>query len=112
MPLALESFDLRGYDLLVSSESGPAKGILAPSGACHFCYVHSPCATSGTSTPLTSPSPDAGKFQPARHPLASRCGDRYLSHIRDGLRGQVLPELPCLYFRADSLPQGYLPSAC
>src|SRR5471030_618325 len=27
MPMALESFDLRGYDLVVSSESGPAKEI-------------------------------------------------------------------------------------
>jgi hypothetical protein len=26
MPMALESFDLRGYDLVMSSESGPAKG--------------------------------------------------------------------------------------
>ncbi len=29
MPMALESFDLRGYDLIVSSESGPAKGVIA-----------------------------------------------------------------------------------
>ena len=42
MPLALESFDLRGYDLIVSSESGPAKGILAPSTARHVCYCHTP----------------------------------------------------------------------
>ncbi len=42
MPLALESFDLRGYDLIVSSESGPAKGILAPSDARHVCYCHTP----------------------------------------------------------------------
>ena len=28
MPLALECFDLRGYDLVISSESGPAKGVL------------------------------------------------------------------------------------
>src|ERR1039458_4471688 len=27
MPLALEQFDLRGYDLVISSESGPAKGV-------------------------------------------------------------------------------------
>jgi len=27
MPMALESFDLRGYDLVLSSESGPAKGL-------------------------------------------------------------------------------------
>jgi glycosyltransferase involved in cell wall biosynthesis len=42
MPLALENFDLRGYDLIVSSESGPAKGVLAPSTAHHVCYCHSP----------------------------------------------------------------------
>ena len=42
MPLALESFDLRGYDLVVSSESGPAKGVITPSGARHICYCHTP----------------------------------------------------------------------
>src|SRR5678809_1316816 len=34
MPSALESFDLRGYHLVISSESGPAKGVLTPSTAC------------------------------------------------------------------------------
>ena len=42
MPLALEQLDLRGYDLIVSSESGPAKGVIAPLGARHICYCHSP----------------------------------------------------------------------
>jgi glycosyltransferase involved in cell wall biosynthesis len=42
MPMALESFDLRGYDLIVSSESGPAKGIIVPSDARHICYCHTP----------------------------------------------------------------------
>ena len=42
MPMALEQFDLREYDLIVSSESGPAKGVLAPSGARHVCYCHTP----------------------------------------------------------------------
>lgn len=42
MPSALESLDLRGYDLVVSSESGPAKGVLAPSSARHVCYCHTP----------------------------------------------------------------------
>jgi glycosyltransferase involved in cell wall biosynthesis len=42
MPSALESFDLRGYDLVVSSESGPAKGVLTPSAAKHVCYCHTP----------------------------------------------------------------------
>lgn len=42
MPLALEQIDLRGYDLVISSESGPAKGIIPPAGAVHICYCHSP----------------------------------------------------------------------
>ena len=42
MPLALEQLDLRGYDLIISSESGPAKGIIAPSDALHVCYCHTP----------------------------------------------------------------------
>ena len=42
MPLALEQLDLRGYDLVISSESGPAKGIIAPARALHVCYCHTP----------------------------------------------------------------------
>jgi len=42
MPMALESFDMRGYDLIISSESGPAKGVIAPSSAHHICYCHTP----------------------------------------------------------------------
>ena len=42
MPMALEQFDLRGYDLVISSESGPAKGVLTGTETCHICYCHSP----------------------------------------------------------------------
>lgn len=42
MPLALEQLDLRGYDLIISSESGPAKGVIPPSDAVHVCYCHTP----------------------------------------------------------------------
>jgi glycosyltransferase involved in cell wall biosynthesis len=42
MPMALESLDLRGYDLIISSESGPAKGVITPSSARHICYCHTP----------------------------------------------------------------------
>jgi glycosyltransferase involved in cell wall biosynthesis len=42
MPLALEQLDLRDYDLVISSESGPAKGVVARSDATHVCYCHSP----------------------------------------------------------------------
>jgi glycosyltransferase involved in cell wall biosynthesis len=45
MPLmvnALNDFDLQKYDLIISSESGPAKGIVPNPNAYHLCYCHSP----------------------------------------------------------------------
>jgi glycosyltransferase involved in cell wall biosynthesis len=42
MPLALEQLDLRGFDLVISSESGPAKGVLTDAGTLHVCYCHTP----------------------------------------------------------------------
>lgn len=42
MPLALEQLDLREYDLVISSESGPAKGVLTRPETLHVCYCHAP----------------------------------------------------------------------
>lgn len=42
MPLALEQLDLRSFDLVISSESGPAKGVVVPDGTPHLCYCHTP----------------------------------------------------------------------
>jgi glycosyltransferase involved in cell wall biosynthesis len=42
MPRALESLDLSAYDLVISSESGPAKGVICRPDALHICYCHSP----------------------------------------------------------------------
>lgn len=42
MPRALEELDLSGYDLVLSSESGPAKGVIPAPDALHLCYTHSP----------------------------------------------------------------------
>lgn len=41
-PLALEQFDFSNYDLVISSESGPAKGVITLPQTCHICYCHSP----------------------------------------------------------------------
>jgi glycosyltransferase involved in cell wall biosynthesis len=41
-PSAFESFDLSGYDLILSSSSAYAKGIIPPPGALHICYCHTP----------------------------------------------------------------------
>ncbi|MEO8188705.1 MAG: glycosyltransferase [Acidobacteriota bacterium] len=41
-PLAVESFDLSSFDLVVSSSHCVAKGAVAPSGVPHLCYCHTP----------------------------------------------------------------------
>jgi glycosyltransferase involved in cell wall biosynthesis len=42
MPIALEQLDLSGYDLVISSESGPAKGVILDPETFHICYCHTP----------------------------------------------------------------------
>ena len=73
MPRALEELDLSGYDLVISSESGPAKGILTPPGAVHVCYCHSPMRYIWDQYPLYSGT--LGKLQRL-----------YFSHLAHRLR--------------------------
>ena len=42
MPAAVRRLKLDGYDLIVSSESGPIKGVQKPKDARHVCYCHTP----------------------------------------------------------------------
>lgn len=41
-PLAIEGFNLDGYDLIISSSHCAAKGIIPPPHARHICYCHTP----------------------------------------------------------------------
>lgn len=41
-PMAIEQFDLRDYELVVSSSYAVAKGVLTSSDQLHICYCHSP----------------------------------------------------------------------
>lgn len=41
-PLAIETFDLSSYDLIISSSYCVAKGALTHAGQIHICYCHSP----------------------------------------------------------------------
>jgi glycosyltransferase involved in cell wall biosynthesis len=41
-PGAIERFDLREYDLIISSSSAFGKAAIARPGACHVCYCHTP----------------------------------------------------------------------
>jgi len=42
MPVAVEQFDLSGYDIVISIESGIAKGVLTKPETCHICYCNTP----------------------------------------------------------------------
>jgi glycosyltransferase involved in cell wall biosynthesis len=41
-PYAMEALDLRGYDLVISSSSAWAHGVIVDEGAVHVCYCHNP----------------------------------------------------------------------
>lgn len=41
-PFAVEQFDLRGYDVIISSSHCVAKGVLTKADQLHICYCHSP----------------------------------------------------------------------
>ena len=41
-PFAVEELDLTPYDLVISSDSGPVKGVITRQDAVHVCYCHSP----------------------------------------------------------------------
>jgi glycosyltransferase involved in cell wall biosynthesis len=41
-PAAFERFDFGGYDLVLSSSSSFAKGVVTPPETCHVCYCHTP----------------------------------------------------------------------
>jgi len=41
-PLAIEQFDLSGYDIVLSSSHAVAKGVLTHSNQLHIAYVHTP----------------------------------------------------------------------
>ena len=41
-PFAIESFNLKGYDLVISSSHCVAKGVRVPKGTCHLAYIYTP----------------------------------------------------------------------
>ena len=41
-PLAVEWLDLSGYDLIITSDSGPMKGVITDRYATHICWCYSP----------------------------------------------------------------------
>jgi glycosyltransferase involved in cell wall biosynthesis len=64
-PHAIESLDLRGYDIVVSSSSAWAHGVLVDPGAVHVCYCHNPFRYAWTEREATV----AARPMPIRLPL-------------------------------------------
>ncbi len=42
LPAAFEDFNFTGYDLVISSSSRFAKGVITGPETCHICYCHTP----------------------------------------------------------------------
>ena len=42
MPMAVEFFDLTNYDVIISSSSAFAKGVITQTDSLHICYCHTP----------------------------------------------------------------------
>jgi glycosyltransferase involved in cell wall biosynthesis len=64
-PHAIESLDLQGYDIVVSSSSAWAHGVLVDPGAVHVCYCHNPFRYAWTEREATV----AARPVPLRLPL-------------------------------------------
>jgi glycosyltransferase involved in cell wall biosynthesis len=64
-PHAIESLDLRGYDIVISSSSAWAHGVLVDPGAVHVCYCHNPFRYAWTEREATV----AARPMPIRIPL-------------------------------------------
>ena len=90
-PHAVESFDLRGFDTVISSSSAWAHGVLVDPGAVHVCYCHNPFryawtereATLQARNPLVRPALRALLSQWRQWDwIAAQRVDRYVSNSR------------------------------
>jgi glycosyltransferase involved in cell wall biosynthesis len=90
-PYAIEMLDLRGYDLVISSSSAWAHGVLPDPGAVHVCYCHNPFRYAWSEREATL----AARSAPVRLPLqivlsrwrrwdwiAAQRVDRYVANSR------------------------------
>ncbi len=72
-PAAIESFDLSGYDRVVSSSHCVAKGVVPAPAAAHICYCHSPMRYAWDQEHV---------YFPKRHGLVARLRGLALSRLR------------------------------
>src|SRR4029453_2299493 len=90
-PHAVESLDLRGYDIVISSSSAWAHGVLVDAGAVHVCYCHNPFRYAWSEREATLAARSAATRLPLRVLLsrwrqwdwiAAQRVDRYVANSR------------------------------
>jgi len=69
-PAAIEQFDLRGYDLVISSSHCVAKGVVTAPGTVHVCYCHTPMRYAWEQYHEYFPARELGFLQRCFIPLA------------------------------------------
>lgn len=75
MPVATESYDLRGFDIVISSASALAKGVITQPETLHICYCHTPTRYLWTDT--------HSYVSELRYPaIIKKILPRYLSRLR------------------------------
>jgi glycosyltransferase involved in cell wall biosynthesis len=70
MNLAFRSFDLRGFDLVISSNHASAKNVRVPDGVPHVCYCHTPMRYAWDLSFLEGE--DIGRLERTLAPLVAR----------------------------------------
>lgn len=63
MPTAVEQFDLSEFDLVISSSSSVAKGVITRPGTLHICYCHTPMRYAWDFYHEYLHGPDVGKLK-------------------------------------------------
>ncbi|KNZ70053.1 group 1 glycosyl transferase [Thermincola ferriacetica] len=63
MPTAVEQFDLREFDLVISSSSSVAKGVITRADTVHICYCHTPMRYAWDFYHEYLNGPDVGKIK-------------------------------------------------
>jgi glycosyltransferase involved in cell wall biosynthesis len=103
MPMAFEQLDMREYDLVISTSSAFAKGVITRPGALHVCYCHTPCRYIwDLYHEYTRDHPARMLIAPVAHWL--RLWDRYASDRVDAFIAnshETAARIQC-HYRADS----------
>src|SRR5665213_3617388 len=68
---AFERFDLSDYDVVVSSASSFAKGVLTGPNTCHICYCHTPARFAWQNRAYLEQSRATSKIAPLLEPMMS-----------------------------------------